>query len=142
MMAMLSQTRSLRRRFPAAFALAALAFLALDSLWLTVMATRLYRPLIGDLMRADFDPLAAAAFYALYIAGMVSFVVLPATRVRDAAARGALFGLVAYATYDLTNQATMRGWPWSLTLADLCWGMFATCCACALAKWGLAALRR
>jgi uncharacterized membrane protein len=123
-------------RFILAFALAALAFLALDAVWLTTMASRLYRPAIGHMMREDFDVLAAAAFYAIYLAGLVVFVVLPAASPRGAAARGALFGLVAYATYDLTNQATIVGWPWRVTLADLCWGALATSCAAAFAAWG------
>ncbi len=62
-------------------------------------------------MRDGFDLGAAALFYLVYGVGLVSFVVLPAPRVLDAMARGALFGLVAYATYDLTNQATLRDWP-------------------------------
>lgn len=142
MAVMLPETPRDWRRALIAYGVTALVFLALDSLWLTVMADWLYRPLIGALMRPDFDPLAAAAFYALYVLGMVAFVVLPAARARAAAARGALFGLVAYAAYDLTNQATILGWPWTVTLADLCWGMFATCCACAVARWAVTALGR
>ena len=74
----------------------------------------------------------AALFYALYILGLVVFAVLPGLTVGRAAvavARGALFGLIAYATYDLTNQATLRDWPWSVTLADLCWGALASAVA-------------
>jgi uncharacterized membrane protein len=121
------------RRYFSALAFAALAFLALDAVWLTTMASRLYRPEIGHVMREDFDAWAAAAFYAVYLCGMVGFVVMPATSGRGAAMRGALFGLVAYATYDLTNQATIRNWSWTVTLADLCWGTFATACAAAVA---------
>lgn len=130
------------RRFAAAFGAGAVAFLALDAVWLTLMAPRLYRPNIGHLMRADFDPLAALAFYVIYFTGMVYFVVMPAARVRTAAWRGAFFGLVTYATYDLTNQATMRGWSWTVTFADLAWGAFVTAVACALAQRAAAALQR
>jgi uncharacterized membrane protein len=130
------------RRFLAAYALTALAFLALDAAWLTAMADWLYRPAIGHLMRAHSDPLAAAAFYLVYFCGLVFFAVLPAMRVHDAAARGALFGLVAYATYDLTNQATILGWPWHVTLADLGWGTVASACACAATKSVLARFAR
>ncbi len=117
------------RRFVVAFAAAALVFLLLDAAWLTTMASRLYRPAIGHIMREDFDALAAAMFYAIYLAGVVVFVVRPAPDGRAALARGALFGLVCYATYDLTNQATVVGWPWRVTVADLCWGAFVTAAA-------------
>lgn len=114
------------RHFVVAFVVAAVAFLSLDALWLTTMASRLYRPSIGHIMRPDFDALAAAAFYVLYLTGVVFFVVRPAEHARAAIARGAFFGLVCYGTYDLTNQATVAGWPWHLTMADLAWGAFAT----------------
>jgi uncharacterized membrane protein len=110
------------RRFAVAFAAAAVVLLALDAAWLTTMAGRLYRPALGSLMRSDFDPLAAAAFYAIYLMGLVVFAVEPALNARSALARGAFFGFVCYATYDLTNQATLAGWPWHVTLADLGWG--------------------
>lgn len=125
------------RRFATAFAVGAVVFLALDAVWLSVMVDRLYRTAIGHVMREDFDLLAAAAFYALYCLGMVVFVILPAARTRDGWARGALFGLVAYATYDLTNQATVRDWPWHVTAIDLCWGAFVTSTSCAVAAWVL-----
>jgi len=83
---------------------------------------------------------AAAAFYVLYLAGLVVLVVLPATGASDALLRGALFGLVAYATYDLTNQATLRDWPWIVTLADLAWGTFVTAVASVAAYAALARL--
>ena len=112
------------RQFIVAFFIAAAVFLFLDAIWLTTMASRLYRPAIGHLMRQDFDALAAAAFYAIYLSGLVVFVVRPAADGAAALARGALFGFVCYATYDLTNQATVVNWPWHVTLADLCWGSF------------------
>lgn len=114
------------RHFVVAFVAAALTFLLLDAVWLTTMASRLYRPAIGHIMREDFDVLAAAAFYAIYLAGVVVFVVRPASDGRAALVRGAFFGLVCYATYDLTNQATVAGWPWHVTLVDLCWGALVT----------------
>jgi uncharacterized membrane protein len=120
-------------RWLLAFAVAAGVFLLLDAAWLTTMAQRLYRPAIGHLMRDGFDLGAAAAFYVLYVFGMVFFVVMPATRTLAALGRGALFGLIAYATYDLTNQATLRDWPWSVTMIDLVWGAFVTATACAVA---------
>jgi uncharacterized membrane protein len=103
----------------------ALAFLACDAVWLGLMATRLYRPRLGPLLRDDFALWPAAAFYLIYIAGILSFAIAPAFdsgRWTTALGRGALLGLVAYATYDLTNQATLRGWSSLVTIADLCWG--------------------
>lgn len=122
------------RHFAKAYALAAVVFLLLDSIWLMTMASRLYRPAIGHLMRPDFDLAAAALFYALYLLGIVSFVVRSAATPGQAFARGALFGLICYATYDLTNQATLVGWPWHVTLVDLIWGAFVTGSSAAVAR--------
>lgn len=117
-----------------AFVAGMVLFLALDAVWLSTMAERLYRPAIGHLARDGFDPLPAGAFYVVYLVGVIVFCVLPSPRVRDALLRGALFGLVAYATYDLTNQATLRDWPWRVTLADLCWGVVVTGVSAAFAR--------
>lgn len=109
-----------------AFVATAFTFLLLDAAWLTTMASRLYRPAIGHVMREDFDVLAAAAFYAIYLAGVLFFAVRQAADGRAALARGAFFGFVCYATYDMTNQATVIGWPWHVTFIDLGWGTFVT----------------
>jgi uncharacterized membrane protein len=122
-----------QRRLALAFAVALAVFLALDSIWLTLSAQRLYRPAIGNLMREDFGLGAAALFYLLYVTGLMCFVIVPARRGREALLRGGFFGLVAYATYDLTNQATLAGWPWRVTLADLVWGTVVTATSCAIA---------
>ncbi|WP_206240192.1 DUF2177 family protein [Novosphingobium terrae] len=120
----------------------ALAFLGCDAVWLSVMASRLYRPHLGDLLQADFAPAPALAFYAIYIAGIMVFAIDPARAAGSwgtAAWRGAFLGLVAYATYDLTNQATLRNWPLTITLADLCWGTVLTALAATVgfivARW-------
>lgn len=110
----------------------ALIFLGVNSVWLSVTANRLYRPLLGPMLRDDFDPMAAVIFYLVYVAGIVVFVIapsLPDSKSRVVAARGAFFGLVAYATYDLTNQATLKQWPVVITVADLCWGATLTAIA-------------
>jgi len=107
----------------------ALAFLGCDAVWLGQMAGRLYRPRLGALMRDDFALMPAVAFYVIYIAGIMVFAVAPARASglwTTALFRGAGLGLVAYATYDLTNQATLRGWPLVVTIADLCWGTVLT----------------
>ncbi|HEY8050090.1 MAG TPA: DUF2177 family protein [Ramlibacter sp.] len=117
-------------RFPTILATTA-AFVALDAVWLGAMGSRLYRPAIGHLMAADVDWIAAALFYAVYLAGLLGFAVMPSKDIGGAALRGALFGFVAYATYDLTSQATLRDWPWIVTGVDLGWGTFASAVACA-----------
>jgi uncharacterized membrane protein len=128
------------KRLVAACLGGAALFLAMDAVWLTLMAERLYRPAIGHLMREGFDVRAAALFYAIYFAGIAVFAVMPSRRMRDAAIRGALFGLVAYATYDLTNQATLRDWPWIVTALDLAWGAIVTSSSAAVA-WRIAFAR-
>ena len=108
-----------------AYAVAALAFMGLDAIWLTTMTPALYRPALAHLVADRVDVASALAFYAVYLVGVVAFAVEAArtsTGILRALGRGALFGLVAYATYDLTNQATLRDWPWHLTVIDLCWG--------------------
>ncbi len=129
-------------RFVLAFVVALVVFLALDGIWLTLMAQRLYRPAVGELMRADFDVLAAALFYLIYIGGLLFLVIAPARRPGEAWLRGALFGFVAYATYDLTNQATLRVWSWKVTVADLAWGAFVTSTSCLIAYWLVFRARR
>lgn len=103
--------------------------LVLDAIWLTVSAPRLYRPLLGDLLADDFRLAPAAAFYVLYVAGIVILAVMPAIdagRWQTAAVNGLVLGLVAYGTYDLTNQATLRTWPVMVTVVDLIWGALLT----------------
>lgn len=112
-----------------AFAGSAVGMLALDIIWLSTMAQRLYRPQLGSLLADDFRPGPAAAFYALYLFGVIYFAVAPALADggwRKAVLNGALLGLVAYGAYDLTNQATLRHWPILVTLVDLAWGAFLT----------------
>ncbi len=116
----------------------AVAMLLCDSVWLGTMSTRLYRPLLGPILRPDFDPWAAAAFYLIYVSGVLGFAVWPALGSASAlspAVRGALFGLCAYATYDLTNQATLKDWPLRITLADLAWGMVITAITATAGWW-------
>ncbi|HUN92482.1 MAG TPA: DUF2177 family protein [Burkholderiaceae bacterium] len=114
-----------------------LVFLPFDGAWLASMGPRLYTPTLGHLLAVQPDALAIAAFYPLYFLGVVVFAVRPTTSDASwmaAAGRGALFGLVAYGTYDLTNQATLRGWPWWLTGIDLVWGSLVTALASGVAR--------
>jgi uncharacterized membrane protein len=103
-------------------------FLAIDAVWLGLIAKEMYRREIGHLLAPNVRWGAALAFYVIYIVGLLVLVVLPhaSSPLLTVAGLGALFGLVAYATYDLTNLATLTRWPLSVTLADLAWGAFVT----------------
>lgn len=123
-----------------AYGTTALVFLALDAAWLGTMASRLYRPILGALMLERPDVLAAAAFYLLYVAGVVVLAIAPALndgRWLAALGRGACLGFIAYATYDFTNQATLQGWSWRITLIDLAWGTIATSVATGAGTWAM-----
>ena len=106
-----------------------LVFLALDAVYLTLAANALYKPHLGPILREGFDIRAAAAFYLIYVAGMVFFAVRPGLAAENpltALLYGAALGFVAYATYDLTNQATLKVWSTTVTFADLAWGTIVT----------------
>ncbi|KPH81286.1 DUF2177 family protein [Bosea vaviloviae] len=125
-----------------AYAATAIAFLAIDAVWLSTMANLLYRPLLGDMLSPSFALAPAVLFYVIYVGGIVFFAILPALEAqlfRKAVLNGAALGFVAYATYDLTNQATLRNWPAIVTIADLIWGTLLTATASAV---GYAAARR
>lgn len=105
------------------------SLLAIDSLWLAKIAPKLYKSNLGHLMADSPNLLAAGLFYVIYIVGVVVFVVNPAFEkesVMYALSRGALFGLVAYATFDLTGMAVFKNWPAKITIIDLVWGMVLT----------------
>jgi uncharacterized membrane protein len=111
------------------YGLTATAFFAIDMVWLGVVAPRFYERHLGPLLREDVVWSAAAGFYLLYIAGIVVFAVLPglaADSVGRGAALGAFFGLVAYATFDLTSMALIRGFGWTVVAVDLAWGTVLT----------------
>ena len=123
-----------------AYLSAAVAFGALDFVWLSNAAPKLYRPAIGEIMADQVRWPPAIIFYLLYLVGVTALVTLPALReggVGKAAWTGALFGLVAYATYDLTNQATLRVWSTHITLIDIAWGTFITAFGATVGGWVL-----
>lgn len=102
-----------------------LIFLGIDSIWLGFVAPSFYRTHIGFIMAENPDLLAAGVFYLIFVFGMVTFVVEPGVRAdtpSQSVLHGALFGLVTYATYDLTNLATLEGWPIIVTVVDMAWG--------------------
>jgi uncharacterized membrane protein len=102
-----------------------IAFFAIDMVWLGWIARTFYREQLGFLLRPDTNWVAAIIFYLLFILGILVFVVLPgleADSLKTTILRAALFGLVTYATYDLTNLATVKDWPLLVTIVDLAWG--------------------
>lgn len=104
-----------------------IVFAIVDYVWLTQVGPSLYRPIIGSILTPEPRMGAAILFYALYIAGLVYFAVHPAFATgqwQTALVKGALFGFFAYATYDLTNQATLIVWSTRITVADMAWGAF------------------
>jgi len=116
-------------RYPVTYLVTLVSMLALDSIWLTLMSAPLYRATIGDALLDGFRTLPAVAFYLVYGLGLMVFVVPRAGQARGlgrVAALGALFGLVAYATYDLSNFATLRNWTLTLSLTDMAWGAVLT----------------
>jgi len=120
------------KAYAIAYVATGLVFLALDAIWLTYAAQRLYRPLMGDMLLESFRLVPAMLFYLIYVAGIVVFAIAPALaseRWSAAALYGAFLGFLAYSTYDLTNMATLRNWPVVVTIADLCWGTLLTACA-------------
>jgi uncharacterized membrane protein len=112
-----------------AYIVSAVIMLGLDMVWLGLLSPPLYRSTIGPLMRSSPDLVAAGLFYAIYLVGVNEFVIraaAPGTPLAKVAARGALFGLVAYATFDLTAQAVLAGWsPW-IAAVDMAWGTLLT----------------
>lgn len=120
-----------------AYLAAGLSFGLLDALWLRWAGPNLYRPALGELLAPTFRAAPALVFYLLYIAAMVWFAVRPglAQGVPHAVLNGALLGGIAYATYDLTNQATLKVWPAHVTLIDIAWGSTATALASGIAAY-------
>lgn len=116
----------------AAYVGTAVAFAAIDFVWLSTMTERFYKPVIGPIMAPKPDMVAAVLFYVIYIGGIVFFAIAPALKEgawTRAALNGAVLGFVAYATYDLTNQATLAVWQTKLTVVDLIWGTVLTTAA-------------
>lgn len=122
--------------FAKLYLLCLILFLSLDMLWVGYLAKDLYRDQVGHLFADQFNWGAALVFYLIYIAGVVFFCLLPAVKEANAYSAilyGAFFGFVCYAAYDLTNLATLKGWPYKIVIYDLLWGTFVTALTCYLA---------
>lgn len=120
-----------------AFIAAALAFGVLDAMWLGWAGDNFYRPRLGDMLADSFRMGPALVFYTAYVAAIVWFAVRPglAGGLGAAALNGALLGAICYATYDLTNQATLKQWSTTVTITDIFWGAFATSVAATVASF-------
>jgi uncharacterized membrane protein len=123
-----------------AYAIVGGIFLVLDMIWLRFAVPMLYRPALGDALAPKFRAVPAILFYVIYLAALTLFAVLPGVMLSGtqmgvgiAAGSGAAIGLTAYATYNLTNNATLRSWPIEVTLIDIAWGVAASALAAGLA---------
>ncbi len=103
-------------------AAALVTFLVLDGVWLGLVARRFYRNRLASLLKSTPNLALASVFYVLHVAGLVVFAVPLAASPTEAALFGALFGLCVYSAYDVTNLATIKGWPVTVSLVDLAWG--------------------
>ncbi|QDU47470.1 hypothetical protein Mal52_60010 [Symmachiella dynata] len=102
-----------------------LCFFAIDMVWLVLVARGFYQKHLGFLLKDDPNWPAAIVFYLLFIFGMLVFVIVPsldAGSTKKVLALGCLYGVITYATYDLTNLATVKNWPWIVTVVDVIWG--------------------
>ncbi len=113
-------------------------FFMVDMIWLGVLAKNFYKNQIGFLMKPDVNWTAAIIFYLLFLVGVVLFVIEPALEKKNlmfALSRGALFGLITYATYDLTNLATLKDWPLKVVVVDMIWGAVLSGTVCGSSYW-------
>lgn len=109
----------------ALYIIATITFFAIDLTWLGLIARKFYFSQLGHLMKTDINWIAAISFYLIFIVGILVFAVYPAINsnsIQKAIILGALFGFIAYATYDLTNLATLKDWPIKLVIVDMLWG--------------------
>jgi len=119
------------------YAATAAVFLAADAVWLGLVAKGFYARQLGSLLREQPDFAVAAVFYLIYAGAVVLFAVMPGLQAgswRLALGYGAALGFIAYGTYDMTNLATLKGWPVTVALVDLAWGTAITA-ICALAGY-------
>jgi uncharacterized membrane protein len=128
-----------------AYVVVLIVFGAIDAVWLSTMGPLLYRPALGDILAQNLRIAPAIAFYLTYPIGVVVFAVLPALRAQapfPAAALALLFGALAYATYDLTNYATLRNWTLPITVLDIGYGALASSIAATAAYFAVRAIAR
>lgn len=120
------------------FFVALVTFLIIDGIWLTIVAKNFYAKHLGYLMSKTPNLAAAGIFYLIYIFGLVVLVISPALHknsLMSAILMGAVFGLCGYATYDLTNMATIKDWPLIVTVVDLIWGTLLSAAVAGISYW-------
>jgi len=125
-----------------AYLAALLVFGVVDALWLWIMSRRLYRPVLGEILLTDLRMTPALLFYFTFPIGLTIFSIMPAVAMNSSIAAigyGALFGAFAYATYDLTNYATLRKWTLQLTIVDLAYGVTVASLTSLAAFWAVKA---
>ncbi len=108
------------------YAITLLGFFAIDMVWLGFVARTFYKNQIGFLLTEKPNWYAAIVFYLLFVAGLLVFAVVPGLQAnswKKLLCLAALYGLITYATYDLTNLATVKNWPWMVTVVDMIWGV-------------------
>jgi len=113
----------------ALYVISIFVFLAVDAVWLTNVMKPLFDREVGPLLREEMRFSAAAAFYALYIAGILYFCTFPGLKMDSiglAAFNGLALGFMAYGTYEFTNMTTLKGWTWTMVATDTGWGMMLT----------------
>lgn len=126
-----------------AYIATAVVFLGLDALWLSKVALGMYRQELGSLLLDRPNLVIAGAFYLLYVGGIVILAISPALAEGNwikALLLGAVLGLVAYGTYDITNLSTLKGWSTSLALIDIAWGTALTAVSATIGYWVVKAL--
>ena len=126
-------------KYLAAYGATALIMVVLDALWIGLVAKTLYQQGIGHLMAENPRIIVAALFYAVFVVGLVIFVVAPGGQTsswQSTVLRGALFGFFTYATYDLTNLSTLKDWPIGMSLIDIAWGATVSAASGAAGKYG------
>lgn len=112
-----------------AYLATAIVFFGIDFIWLSTMTSSFYRSRMGEMLVDQPNFVAAALFYLVYVAGVVHLAVMPALSggsLVTVLVSGAVLGLVAYGTYDMTNLATLKNWSLSLSVVDMAWGTFLT----------------
>jgi uncharacterized membrane protein len=125
------------------YVVALISFGAVDAIWLSMMGPRLYRPTLGDILLTELRVGPAVAFYMIYPLGVLVLAVLPALKSGSLTAvvgSGIVLGTVCYATYDLTNFATLRNWTLQLTLLDIAYGAIVTGLVAAVSFWAARAV--
>ncbi len=115
---------------------ALISFLVLDGIWLGFVAQGIYYQTLGTFMAETPDWIAAAIFYPFFIGGLLYLVVIPLLKssAKEVLQKGAAYGAITYATYELTNKAVLEGWPWLIVPIDIAWGTI-LCAAVAWVGW-------